>query len=51
MTGGQQNTTSYVLDKNRTAICVDQACAMWSTREIYLRSAILEVSCPAILDS
>ena len=51
VTGGQQNTTSYVLDTNRTAICVDQACALWSTREIYSRSAVLEVSCPAILDS
>ena len=51
MTGGQQNTTSYVLDTNRTANCVDQACALWSTREIYLRSAVVKVSCPGILDS
>ena len=51
VTGGQQNTTSYVLDTNRTANCVDQACALWSTREIYLRSAVVEVSCPGILDS
>lgn len=44
VTGGQQNTTSYVLDTNRTANCVDQACALWSTREIYLRSAVVTVS-------
>ena len=51
MTGGQQNTTSYVLDTKRTANCVDQAYALWSTREIYLRSAVVKVSCPGILDS
>ena len=30
---------------------MDQACALWSTREIYFRSAVLEVSRPGILNS
>ena len=48
LTGGRQNTTSHV---HRTTIRGDQACALWSTREIYFRSAVLEVSRPSILNS
>ena len=40
---------SDVLDTNRTEIRVNQACALWSTREIYFRSAVLEVSRPEYL--